>query len=178
MDDMKKFAVFGDSYVTRQGRFGVAFPFPDPVKFIGEDDMRALSIPDDKWQELKTYKPYVCILHLGGNDIQEDTNVKELFVEIMARVTELRDSGIYPVVAEILPRAEFGLKGVSLRTFELIRKSLNKRIRRALAHDFSFLPLHVRLCNYYYDPYGGVNLSYQGMWKYYETLVKEFSNYL
>ena len=72
-----KFAVFGDSYVSRQGRFGAAFQFPDhsTVRFFGRGGMCALDIPDDLWEEMLVYRPNICILHLGGNDINPSIDV-------------------------------------------------------------------------------------------------------
>ena len=31
--------------------------------------MCALDIPDDLWEDMLVYRPNICILHLGGNDI-------------------------------------------------------------------------------------------------------------
>ena len=46
----------------------------------------------------------------------------------------LRERGIYVVIGEILPRAEFALRKqkVPLDLFETVRKGLNKRFRRAM----------------------------------------------
>ena len=37
--------------------------------FLSRGGMCALDIPDDLWEEMLVYRPNICILHLGGNDI-------------------------------------------------------------------------------------------------------------
>ena len=179
-----RFAVFGDSFVRRQGRFNAAFQFPDhsTVRFFGRGGMSALSIPDDLWKEMLAYRPNICILHLGGNDINPSIDVPKVFDVVMERVNTLRERGIHVVIGEILPRAEFALRerGVPLDLFETVRKGLNKRFRRAMRENW----LMFRVCvmyrggglHFHYDE-DGVHLSESGMWSYHCTLQAEFNQY-
>ena len=130
----KKFAVFGDSYVSRQGRFGLQMHFGDgsKVKYFGLGGMRVGDVPTDLWDKLTRYRPNICLLHVGGNDIAETCVVKDLFDNVRDRVTELRELGCHVVVGEVLPRAENSLRNVSLKTFESVRTALNRKLRRVL----------------------------------------------
>ena len=171
-----RFAVFGDSYVQRQGEFS---QLPFEIKFIGEEDMNLLDVPSDKWDELIEYQPDLVLLHLGGNDIIElprGTNqVTPLFNQMGVLVQKLRAIGARALVGEILPRTEFGLRDVSLKTFDTVRKGLNRRIRSQLKHDYIFF--RVRLTardgdlHYHYDK-DGVHLSPSGMTNYDKALRK------
>ena len=67
--------------------------------------MSALSIPDDLWEKMLAYRPNICILHLGGNDINPSIDVPKVFDVVMERVNTLRERGIHVVIGEILPRA-------------------------------------------------------------------------
>ena len=117
-----RFAVFGDSYVRRQERFDAAFQFPDhsTVRFFGRGGMSALSIPDDLWEKMLAYWPNICILHLGGNDINPSIDVPKVFDTVIERVNTLREWGIHVVIGEILPQAECALRKrkIPLNLFE------------------------------------------------------------
>ena len=175
-----RFAVFGDSYVKRQGDFCSRLPFQ--LKFFGDEDLNLLEVPGSYlWDELTEYRPDVVLLHLGGNDIIEmpgTDQVNPLFKQMMALVKELRGMGAHVLVGEILPRAEFGLRAVSLKTFDKIRNGLNRKLRLALKHRFIFFRVHLRArdgsLHYHYDASDGVHLSPSGMRNYDKILRRQF----
>ena len=182
----KRFAVFGDSYVSRQGRFGMQMHFGDgsKVKYFGLGGMRAGDVDAELWKKLIRYRPNVCLLHLGGNDITRTCVVKDLFKKVWDLVTKLQELGCHVVVGEVLPRAEGSLRGVSLDIFERVRTALNRKLRRVLKENFLFF----RVCHWYplgpdgglhyhYDR-DGVHLSKSGMRQYHDTLQTEFFNYI
>ena len=59
----KKFAVFGDSYVSRKGRFGLQMHFCDGsnVKYFGRGGMSVGDVPTELWDRLLRYRPNVCL---------------------------------------------------------------------------------------------------------------------
>ena len=69
----KKFAVFGNSYVSWKGRFGLQMHFCDGsnVRYFGRCGMRVGDMSTNLWDRLLQYRPNVCLLHLGGNDITD-----------------------------------------------------------------------------------------------------------
>lgn len=170
---MTRYAIFGDSYVSRQQRFGGTFPFPGEVRFFGRGGMRAQSIPEAMWEELLDFAPDVCVLHFGGNDINRQASVRDIAESILHRVGELEDLGVSVIVAEILPRKR--VRGnIDQPTFDRMRKAINVKLRRKLRSRFAFLRVHVDT-HYLTD---GVHLSLTGQYQYHWALLRVFSRWL
>ena len=108
------------------------------VRFFGRGGMCALNIPDDLWKEMLVYQPNICILHLGGNDINPSIDVVRVFKTVMERMDTLRERSIHVVIGEILFRAEYALRKrkVPLDLFETMRKGLYKKFRRAMKENW------------------------------------------
>lgn len=173
---MPRYAVFGDSYVRRQGLFGGKFPVPGEVRFFGKGGMRVGSVPGHLWSQLKEYHPDVCFLHLGGNDINFSTDASVISGLILDLVYELQGLGAHVLVGEILPRAK--VRGdIDLATFEKVRKAVNVRLRRRLRRDFVFFRVQIHDqsggLHSHYDP-DGVHLSITGQDRYHRALLKAF----
>ena len=124
----------------------------------------------------------ICILHLRGNDIDQSIDLGKVIKSVMERVDTLREWGIHVVIGEILPRAEFALRKreVPLDLFEIHRKGLNKRFRRAMKEILLMFPVCLMYrgggLHFNYDE-DEVHLSESGMWSYHGTLQAEFNQY-
>ena len=192
-----RFAVFGDSYVRRQGAF-TRERLPYNVRFFGKGGMELLRIPTEEWNRLLNYKPDVVLLHLGGNDVRDppvdpkkprgeniyvgaNNQARVLFDAMNRRIKELTRLGIKVMVGQVLDRADWALRGVGKETFDLVRKGLNRRLRDLLGHNFIFFRVHLwdrsgkKIVNYHYSQKDGVHLSERGMTCYEKVLKKEFA---
>ena len=132
---------------------------------------------DWEWAELKWYRPDVVVLHLGGNYITEslEDQVEPLCREMLSCRRELRDIRARVLMGEVLPWATFGLRGLSLMTFDKIRNGLNRKLRLVLKHDCLFMRVQLRARNgdlhYHHNERDWVHLSPAGM-RCYERVLK------
>ena len=80
----------------------------------------------------------ICFAQMGGNDINSTTNPDAVFHDIMYVVNELYRYGVKRVfVASILARGKFPIwTGLSIKTFTVMRRSINKKLKRELGADF------------------------------------------
>lgn len=147
------------------------------LRVFGRGGMRLLSLPRDLWEEMLSWGPTAVFLRVGGNEINYDVQASQIAEEMLSRVGELRNRGIHVFVGEVLPRANFR-GNIDYTGFEKIRKGVNNRLRRFMAHDFIFL--RVRLWDEECQLHGhhsqdGVHLYPLGQAKYHGALVSAFS---
>ena len=75
---MTKFAIFGDSYVTHLEKFTGGRSKVSNCRFFGVSGMSTRRKFQDKFDEIKHYRPDVVFMNLGGNDITESTDIQNL----------------------------------------------------------------------------------------------------
>ena len=69
--NMTKFAIFGDSYVTHLEKFTGGRSEVSNCRFFGVSGIITSRKFQDKFDEMKHYRPVVVFMYLGGNDITE-----------------------------------------------------------------------------------------------------------
>ena len=91
----------------------------------------------DKFDEMKRYRPDVVFMNLGGNDITESTDIQILVKRLKNIVKELNENGITKVfVATVIERGSFPeWTGLTRPIFNRIRHALNKKLRTELGTD-------------------------------------------
>ena len=75
---MTKFTIFGDSYVAHLGKFTGGRSEFFNCRFFGVSGMSTRTKFQDKFNEMKHYRPDVVFMNLGGNDITESTDIQNL----------------------------------------------------------------------------------------------------
>ena len=91
----------------------------------------------DKFDEMKHYRPDVVFMNLGSNDITESTDIQNLVKRLKNIVKELYENGITKVfVATVIERGSFPeWTGLTRPIFNKIRHALNKKLRTEVATD-------------------------------------------
>ena len=134
---MTKLAIFGDSYVTHLERFIGDRSEVSNCRFFGVSGMSKRRKIQDKFDELKHYRPDVVFMNLGGNDITESTDIQNLVKRLKNIVRELYENGTTKVFfATVIERGSFPeWTGLTRRRFNKIRHALNKKLRTELGTD-------------------------------------------
>ena len=174
-----KYAVFGDSYVSRLGRSDLLLCLPGEVRFFGRGGMRVAHVPNDEWRQMMVFSPDHVILHFGGNDLNTESVPRTVGDRILSLVEELKSSGVSSVlVCEVVPRACVSRSpGLTLDCYERQRRSLNQILHRAMGP--SFIPLHFRAVGKdgkLHSDYAAdrVHFSERGLVKYRKSLKRAF----
>ena len=77
-------------------------------RFFGVSGMSTRRKFQDKFDEMKHYRPEVVFMNLDGNDITESTDIQNLFKRLKNIVKELYENGITKViVATAIERGSF-----------------------------------------------------------------------
>ena len=88
------------------------------------------------WDDLcNAPKPHLTIVFMGGNDIEQDTVVRELQYKLFKfckHIEEITDS--YVKVFMVEPRSR--LRGVDSVTYNRIKNSLNRNLQHRECHYF------------------------------------------
>ena len=134
---MTKFAIFGDSYVTHLETFTGGRSEVSNCRFFGVSGMSTRRKFQNKFDEMKHYRPDVVFMNLGGNDITESTDIQNLVKRLKNIVKELYENGITKVfVATVIERGSFPeWTGLTRPIFNKIRHALNKKLRTELGTD-------------------------------------------
>ena len=106
-------------------------------RFFGVSGMSKRRKIQDKFDELKHYRPDVVFMNLGGNDITESTDIQNLVKRLKNIVRELYENGTTKVFfATVIERGSFPeWTGLTRRRFNKIRHALNKKLRTELGTD-------------------------------------------
>ena len=128
-----KYAVFGNSYVSRLGRSDLSLCLPGEVRFFARGGMRVVHVPNDEWLQMMVFSPDHVILHFGGNNLTKESVPRTVGDKLLSLVEELKSSGVQSVlVCEVVPRACVSRSpGLTLDCYEGQRKSLNQMLHRA-----------------------------------------------
>ena len=142
--------LYGDSYVSRLKNFcaaelrvpanvcwfersGVRSDFLDKK---GKFDMAAKA----NYDRMKTLRPDVAFLNVGGNDLTTTSNPREVYGRILCLVDELKQAGVQLIyVAEILTRGDFKKcpdPKMNKVSFDLQRKKINTLLAKELKERF------------------------------------------
>ena len=107
------------------------------MKFLTVVSLVYLVCQQDKFDEMKHYRPDVVFMNLGGNNIKESTGIQNLVKQLKNIVKELYENGITKVfVATVIERGYFPeLTGLTRSIFNKIRHALNKKLRTELGTD-------------------------------------------
>ena len=134
---MTKFAIFGDSYLTNLEKFTGGRSEVSNCLFFGVSGMSTRRKFQDKFDEMKHYRPDVLFMNLGGNDITESTDIQNLVKRLKNIVKKLYENGITKVfVATVIERGSFPeWTGLTRPIFNKIRHALNKKLRTELDTD-------------------------------------------
>ena len=134
---MTNFTIFGDSYVTHLEGFTGGRSEVSNCRFFGVSGMSTGRKFQDKFDELKHYRPDVVFMNLGGNDITESTDIQNLVKRLKNIVRELYENGTTKVfVATVIERGSFPeWTGLTRPRFNKIRHALNKKLRTELGTD-------------------------------------------
>lgn len=136
---MTRTALFGDSYIKRQGRFCDHFlGIPGDCSFYGVGGMRTDSINKEALRRLFEFHPHTVCVCLGGNDISTSSTPKKSYEDIIEFVKLLENSGVNTVyVCEIMMRGKF-LKtpGLDKKTFDKKRKLINDHLRKKFGQRY------------------------------------------
>ena len=143
-------ALYGDSYITRLKNFcksdlrvpanlcwfdksGVRSDFIDRK---GQIDATAKA----NYDRLKSLRPDVVFINVGGNDLTTTSNPREVYDRILGLVDELKQVGVKVVyVAEILTRGDFRKcpdPKMNKESFDLQRKKINTLLAKQLKERF------------------------------------------
>ena len=134
---MTKFATFRDSYVTHLQKFTGGRSDVSNCRFLGVSGMSTRRKLQDKFDEMKHYRPDVVFMNLGGNDITESTDIHNLVKRLKNIVKELYENGTTKVfVATVIERGSFPeWTGLATPIFNKIRHALNKKLRTELGTE-------------------------------------------
>ena len=132
---MTRFAVFGDSFVSRLEK---SMSRTTAYRFFGKSGMSTRRKIDEKLCQLLEFQPDVVFMNVGGNDIRSTTSIEELVKQIKSLVAYLQSSGVRRVyVASIVERGSFpSFTGLSKSKFNKIRRSVNKKLQKHFGKDF------------------------------------------
>ena len=143
-------ALYGDSYITRLKNFcksdlrvpanlcwfdksGVRSDFIDRK---GQIDATAKA----NYDRLKSLRPDVVFINVGGNDLTTTSNPREVYDRILGLVDELKQVGVKVVyVAEILTRGDFRKcpdPKMNKESCDLQRKKINTLLAKQLKERF------------------------------------------
>lgn len=149
---MTRFAIFGDSYITRLEKFASrSMSMSGSCRFFGQSGMSTKRKFTEKFQQMLRFGPDVVFMVLGGNSIKDSCSIDEIFKEIQEMVETLLSSGVQTVfVASIVERGSFWAStGLTPAIFNKIRRSLNKKLRRYLGPDFIDLGKQLKYPRHY-----------------------------
>ena len=92
---------------------------------------------DLMFDNLKKYRPDVVFINLGGNDMRKPTDIDKLVEKLKDIVDELYYNGVSRIfVTSIIERGRFPkFTCLDKKTFDKIRRSVNKKLRAALGPD-------------------------------------------
>ena len=129
---MTKFAIFGDSNLTHPEKFTGGRSKASNCRFFGVSSMSTRRKFQDKFDEMKHYRPDVVFMNLGGNDITESTDTQNLVKRLKNIVKELHENG----TTTVIERGSFSeWTGLTRPIFNKIRHALNKKLRTELGTD-------------------------------------------
>lgn len=184
--------MIGDSIVRHAGETAVKQGDPNlglqnkHIDWDGQSSMRLEDLHASlQYALLKGWKPWMILLHLGGNNI-DNTNtwkiVKKTEAEIKYIYQHFPDS--FLVWTDILPR--FYWRNTqndehSLKIMDLKRKKVNRRIRKfVLAHPNGRAIIHRNIDRRTpgFFAHDGVHLSVVGYYMYLHTLSEAVSAFL
>ena len=92
---------------------------------------------DLMFDNLKKYRPDVVFINLGGNDMRKPTDIDKLVEKLKDIVDELYYNGVSRIfVTSIIECGRFPkFTCLDKKTFDKIRRSVNKKLRAALGPD-------------------------------------------
>jgi len=128
---MARYALLGDSYITRLERFGFEFNTRETgeVRYFGKGGMSTQNISAPLWDRLIAYSPTHVFIHLGGNDISADVTAEQIFERVVETVRLLYSSGVRLVfIGKILPRSH--PRGMSIPSYRSKCEGVNRLLRQ------------------------------------------------
>ncbi|XP_069106512.1 uncharacterized protein [Argopecten irradians] len=140
---MAKFAILGSSYISRLRDFCEGdLKVPGECRFYGKGGMRTDSIPTRMMVNLKDYDADVVFIHLGGNDIQQDSNPRHIFLNLCTIVETLTEMGATVYIAEICRRGDFSkAPGLDEKSFNKQRNAINRLLKEKFGKYMIKVPL-------------------------------------
>ena len=150
---MTKFAIFEASYVTHLEKFTGGRSEVSNCRFFGVSGMSTRRKFQDKFDEMKHYRPDVVFMNLGGNNITESTDIQNLVKRLKNIVKELYENGITKVfVATVNEQASFPeWTSLTRLIFNKIRHALNKKLRTELGTDLVDVGKKIKYHRHYND---------------------------
>ncbi|XP_060595448.1 uncharacterized protein LOC132749623 [Ruditapes philippinarum] len=149
---MSKYAIFGDSFITRLQSFtNGKLDFDRPHRFFGVSEMSTQSKFTSKFREMLEYQPRYVFINLGGNDITAACDIQSIYINLINIAEELYNSGVERVfVASIIERGNFEQRtGLNSMMFNKIRRSLNNKLKKYFGHDFVQVGKRLRYPRHY-----------------------------
>lgn len=119
----------------------------------------------------------LAIVMIGGNDIEENTSVDELFGNLMSIYNAFTDKGITCVMCTIEPRVYPNNHPhyVDAETYKKISRAINRRLQRALKGHVILLggntfPMEVRIMD-------GIHPTFEGRERIWNKVSKAISQH-
>ncbi|XP_060564019.1 uncharacterized protein LOC132723342 [Ruditapes philippinarum] len=152
---MSKYAIFGDSFITRlQASTYGKLDFDRPHRFFGVSGMSTQRKFTSKFREMLEYRPRYVFINLGGNDITAACDIHSIYINLINIAEDLYNSGVERVfVASIIERGNFKQwTGLNSKMFNKIRRSLNNKLKKYLVmilckweRDYSILDTMIEI---------------------------------
>lgn len=126
--------LLGSSYVSRLQRYTNShLKIPGFVYFLWKGGMKTNTVPDDFIRKIRTIVPDCVVIHLGGNDISESSQPKDIVFRLLKLYDDILKLGVKKVfIGEILtrePSTKHG-PGLSKSMYDIQRLKINCALRR------------------------------------------------
>lgn len=151
---MTRFAIFGDSYITRLKRYCNGTMTTSGIcRFFGKSGMTTTRKFQETFEQMLNYQPDVVFINLAGNEVNSGTSVELVVHRLNLIIEQLRSSGVQKIfVASIVERGSFWAStGMTRPKFNRIRRAINRKLRELLGSDFIDMGKKLRYPRHYDD---------------------------